>query len=127
MSGYSQLTESEKRYVKHHPINAYKIAECKNMAVSETKRRFGYNGRNDKSDAFSHCYWSALLSREIGYQQTIQFTTLHESQPGNDLKEKSMDLYNNRAGADIGRNGGANEMLALKCMEALKRGKLIYY
>lgn len=127
MSGYSQLTESEKNYVKRHPVNAYKIGECKNMAVAETRKRFGHNGRNDKSDAFRHCYWSALLVREIGYQQAIEFTTLHESQPGNDLKEKAMDLHNNRAGADIGRNGGADEMLALKCMEALKQGRLIHY
>ena len=127
MSGYSQLTESEKAYVKRHPVNAYIIAECKNKAVAETRKKFGHNGRNDKSDAFRHSFWSALLAREIGYQQALQFTTLHESQPGNDLKEKSMDLHNNRAGADIGRNGGADEMLSLKCMEALKQGRLIHY
>lgn len=127
MSGYSTLTEGEKRYVKRHPVNAYKISECKNKAVAETRKRFGHNGRNDRSDAFRHCFWSALLAREIGYQQALEFTTLHESQPGNELKEKIMDLHNNSVGADIGRNGGSDEMLSLRSIEALKQGKLRYY
>lgn len=127
MSGYSTLTEGEKRYVKRHPVNSYKISECKNKAMTETRKRFGHNGRNDKSDAFRHCYWSALLAREIGYQQALEFTKLHESVPGNDLKEKAMDLHNNSVGVDIGRNGGADEILSIKSMEALKQRKLIHY
>jgi hypothetical protein len=126
MSGYYHLTDAEKAYVKRHPYNAYKISECKDVAISETKKEFGHNGHNDESDAFRHCIWSALIASEIGYNAAIEITTLHESQPGNPINEKAMDLHNNKVGVQIGSNGGATNSLCLKCIEALKNGTLRY-
>lgn len=88
-------------------------------------------------DAFRHCYWSALLSREIGYIDALLFTNAHENYDENPPEEKRMDLYNNRIGLEIGRSHialnfwpGATWMkhdtaLANKCNQALEDGLLI--
>ena len=117
MAGYSDLNEHEKQYVRTHPINAFYIKNNRDSAFRETERLFGLNGHNDRSDAFRHCYWSALLARDIGYHDTVKFTTFHEMRPGNPLTEKQMDLHNNKIGAGIGRNGGSDAILSRQCLE----------
>lgn len=124
MSGYDKLNDHEKGYVREHPFNAYQIRQNRGKAFRETERRFGMNGRNDESDAFRHCYWSALISRDLGRHEAIKFTTLHEMRPGNALAEKSMDLRNNAVGAEIGKKGLTDEELSEKCYEALETGLL---
>ena len=57
--------------------------KSRDIAYSETTKRFGHNGRNDKSYAFRHCFWSATLSRDIGYKNALEFTNAHESSPLN--------------------------------------------
>lgn len=123
-SAYYALTPGEKAYAKSHPINAGYIAWNKEVAFDETTRRFGRNGRNDSSDAFRHCFWSALLARDIGESDAKYFTDLHESSPSNPDLEKSMDLYNNKIGIDIGKMGGSDAYLSGRCYAALKDGKL---
>lgn len=120
----NQLTPAEKLYILRHPQDALTIKEAKEMAIAETKCRFGRNGHNDASDAFRHCYWSALLARDLGRTAALEFTTAHESSPANDPAEKAMDLYNNGVGLDIGRSGGTNQNLSAKCIAALKAGRL---
>lgn len=100
------------------------IKRAKETALAETKRRFGRNGHNDKADAFRHCFWSALLARDIGYATALQFTTAHESSPTNDPAEKQMDLFNNGVGLQIGRAKGADAILSARCMPALTSGRL---
>ena len=56
-------------------------------AFAETQRRVGIDGHNDKSDAFRHCFWSAILSRELGFMNALEFTTAHESSPTNPPNE----------------------------------------
>ena len=101
------------------------LKDAREAAFMETIRRFGRNGHNDKSDAFRHCFWSAILARDIGFQDAMRFTTAHESSPKNRLEERRMDLHNNRVGLDIGRASGTNESLSDRCMAALRAGKLI--
>lgn len=121
---FNSLTPAEQEYVKGHPHHVLIIEEAKSTAFSETQRRFGINGHNDRSDAFRHCFWSALLSRELGFMNALEFTTAHESSPSNPPNEKEMDLHNNRVGLHIGRQGGSNASIALKCMEVLPSGHL---
>lgn len=78
-SGYSvydqwkTLTIKEQALVKSHPIEAYYVNKARNIAWAETERRFkkyyndgvGNHG-DDKSDAFRHAYWNALMSKYIG-------------------------------------------------------------
>lgn len=115
---YQQLTPKEKSYLFSHPQHASIIEDSKQKAFKETIRLFGHNGHNDKSDAFRHCFWSALLSRDIGYHNA------HESDPGNPKNEKNMDIYNNSIGIEIGRGGGSDFFLSTRCLTALQHGKL---
>ncbi len=115
---YKNLTQEEKEYVKLHPTHIFFLKESRELAFSETKRMFGIDGRNDKSDAFRHCYWSALLSRELGYINALKFTNAHESSPLNDSLEKAMDLHNNSVGLKIGHNKLPSSPLSNECIAA---------
>ncbi len=121
---YNNLTPQEQMYIRSHPHHALSIKQSKEAAYAETKKRFGHNGRNDKSDAFRHCFWSAILTRELGYQNALKFTTAHESDPRNPPLEKAMDLHNNSVGLSIGKAGGSNQQLSSRCMAALRNGRL---
>ncbi len=121
---FKQLTPQEQQYITAHPHHVFAIKSSKEAAFQETKKRFGFNGRNDKSDAFRHCFWSAVLAREIGYAGALQFTTAHESSPLNPKDEKEMDLHNNEVGLSIGRTGGSDQALSQRCMAALIAGQL---
>lgn len=103
------------------------IKLSKTNAFEETISRFGYNGHNDKSDAFRHCFWSATLSRDIGYFWAKAFTTAHETAPGQPAEEKEMDLHNNSVGLDIGFYyfiPDSDKALSEQCFKALQDGKL---
>jgi len=119
-----QLTRDEKTFIFMYPEYATAIKESKEAAYVETRRRFGRNGQNDYSDAFRHCFWSALLSRDIGYAAALRFTTAHESSPTNDPAEREMDLHNNAVGLKIGRAKGSNQILSHRCMAALNARQL---
>ena len=121
---YNNLTRDEKKYLQSNPTHAFKIKEAKDLAYSETKKRFKINGKNDRSDAFRHCFWSAILAREIGYENALKFTTAHESYKGNPKDEKSMDLSNNLVGLRIGKRGGNNEHLSKLCYSAILNSEL---
>ena len=121
---FKQLTPQEQHYIAAHPRNAFAIRSAKELAFEETKKRFGFNGRNDRSDAFRHCFWSAVLARDIGYSGAFQFTTAHESSPLNPKDEKEMDLHNNQVGLSLGRAGGSDQILGQRCMAALLGGQL---
>ncbi len=123
-SAYYNLTDGEKDYVKSHPWNAAIISWNKEVAVDETVRRFGKNGHNDSSDAFRHCFWSALLARDIGAADAKEFTDLHESSPLNPIREKTMDIHNNKIGISIGSKGGSDGSISEACYKALTGGKL---
>lgn len=122
---YNNLTIKEKDYIRDFPHHAFSIKESKEKAFEETKKRFGFNGRNDKSDAFRHCFWSAILSRELGYDNAKRFTNAHESSSKNIPAEKVMDLHNNSIGLVISKTGGKDISLSSRCKSALDSGKLI--
>ncbi len=121
---YQQLTPKEREYLHTHPHHAVILRGAREAAFAETIRRFGPNGHSDKSDAFRHCFWSAILARDIGYQDAMRFTTAHESSPKNRIEEKRMDLHNNRVGLGIGFKKGTNAVISERCMSALHAGKL---
>lgn len=127
MTSYSRLNEEERKYVLMNPVRSFVIKECQDDAERETERRFGYNGRNDETDAFRHCMWSGLISKRISHSEALKFTTMHEMQDGNDFVEKSMDLHNNKVGAEIGQNVGSERSIADECYKALQQGKLKFY
>lgn len=127
MTSYSRLNEEERKYVLMNPVRSFVIKECQDDAERETEQRFGYNGRNDETDAFRHCMWSGLISKRISHSEAMKFTTMHEMQDGNDFAEKSMDLHNNKVGAEIGQNVGSERSIADECYKAIQQGKLKFY
>ncbi|MDT0683956.1 hypothetical protein RM543_14795 [Roseicyclus sp. F158] len=132
---WSDLTVAEKAFLAMNPHLAPTIYRSKDIAYNETTARFGYNGRNDNSDAFRHCFWSAYLAREMGYLRAWQYTSAHEYGSPHP-SESRMDLHNNSIGLTIG--GGdlrnilpdwtgfpdSNSQLSNACYSALNAGKL---
>lgn len=116
---YEHLTSTEKLYINHVTT----IMESRNIAYAETMRRLGYNGRNDKSDVFRHCFWSATFARDIGFENALEFTNAHESSPLNIAEEKVMDLHNS-VGLKIGTSMLDNTKSSQMCIDALNSGKL---
>lgn len=90
-----KLTPAEKLLVSIWPEQAYKIFKNKPIAESFTISKFGYNGRNDKSDAFRHSFFNAINTRDIYGGIILRakdivrlFGRAHESEvPNNLIKE----------------------------------------
>jgi hypothetical protein len=130
---WSNMTPAEKAIIASmaaNPLTVVKIPlikMSKDTAYNETIKRFGRNGRNDRTDAFRHCFWSSILSRDIGYFWAKAFTDAHETNPDNPADEKEMDLHNNSVGLKIGFFyfiPDSNTNLSDKCFKALENGEL---
>ncbi len=124
---WSELTRDEKSYVLLHPWYADEIKENSRKALKKAQDLFGGGSlHNGAGDAFRHCYWSALLARDIGGDNAQQFTSAHESKLGNPKIEKEMDLYNNGKGIEIGRKNpnALDNVLANMCQNAVLKGEL---
>ena len=128
---WNKLTPAEKAVLawltSQNPAAPLIIKNSKDTAFAETSLRFGKNGHNDRSDAFRHCFWSSLLSRDLGFFGAKAFTDAHESDPANPPGEKAMDLHNNAVGLKIGFFyfiPDSNSALSEKCFKALQNGEL---
>jgi hypothetical protein len=117
----------ENRYAARNCLNGKLMIalEMKDRAERETTLQFGGNHGNDQSDAFRHCFWSALLAKELGEREALLITTNHEMGLHPILAERSMDLHNNKVGVGIGKNGGADFQLVIDCLAALRNGDLV--
>lgn len=121
------LTPSEKWFLLTHPHLVGTIRDDANKALVEAQRRFaGARLHNGTGDAFRHCYWSALLGRDIGKDNATEFTTAHESWSGNPPRERAMDLHNNAIGVDIGASNpkAKDAQLIAICQAEIKSGRL---
>ncbi|MEZ5428872.1 MAG: hypothetical protein R2747_21685 [Pyrinomonadaceae bacterium] len=128
---WSHLTTAEKAIIAAlavtDPVKVAMIKISKDRAFNETTSRFGYNGHNDQTDAFRHCFWSATLARDIGSFWAKAFTDAHETNPGQPPGEKAMDLHNNSVGLKIGFYyfiPDSDKALSDKCFQALQSGQL---
>lgn len=99
----SQLTALEKILIVIFPAQAFSIKQNKLPAEQETVARFGFNGRNDESDAFRHSFFNAMNSNDAGDRIARLFSNAHESEnPLSLILEKEMDIFNNNVGHLIG-------------------------
>lgn len=124
---WDRLNPSEKKAVLLYPVLATVVPAAKEKAFNETATRFGHQGHNDKSDAFRHCYWSSLITRDAGVLAALSFTTAHEDFPSNPPDEKDMDLHNNSVGIAIAISNTrttTDKILSDACYKALTDGKL---
>lgn len=107
---WNALTNSEKKLCIRYPFDALKVNTARNIAASQTERKFGYSGLGDRSDAFRHGIWNAEMTVLIGKEKAELFATAHEDKDttGDESdgfsKEahKEMDLHNNGVGRNIG-------------------------
>lgn len=124
---FQRLTGAEKWYVLTHPHHISTIQSNAEKALAEARRQYPNGGQhNGTADAFRHCYWSALLARDIGADNAKAFTDAHEDYEGNPAGEKAMDLHNNAAGIAIGRahpNATDQELIG-QCINAVNDGRL---
>lgn len=103
---FKKLTKAEKILVSIWPQQAYQIFKNKSVAEATTTSVMGYNGHNDRSDAFRHAFFNAINTRDIWGGFFIRaadivrlFGEAHESEvPAVLNKEKIMDLHNNDSG-----------------------------
>lgn len=127
LNDWYRLSQQEKNYLLMNPWHLLAIKESAKKALSEARTRFGAGSlHNGAGDAFRHCYWSALLARDIGPDAALDFTTAHEKKPGLPQAEIEMDLLNNQVGIDIGRESAQESdfVVASKCFNALTNNKL---
>lgn len=118
------LTSNEKLFLLMYPEHANAINDAAQHAAAETTRRFGRNDHNGQGDAFRHCLWSALLSRDIGYMHALRYTSADGDFPANPALEKAMDLHNNAVGLKLGLATSSNEIPSDRCINALRSGRL---
>jgi hypothetical protein len=123
---FTGLTPREKLFLVTHPHLIGTIREDADKALAEARRQFSGGQHNGPADAFRHCYWSALLARDIGADNAKAFTDAHEAYGSNPAGEKAMDLHNNSVGISIGSNnpGAADSALVGACMLAVTNGQL---
>lgn len=115
--------------ILRNPFSALKIRINKANAENITVTKYGYNGHNDKSDAFRHAYFQAINARACDETIARQFSNAHEeTTPTALLLEKQMDLHNNDIGfAVAAANPGATDaVLATKVMAKITAGECKY-
>lgn len=98
------LTWQEKVWAAN-PWNWDKAKKAQYIATQAFERSnsstFGYShdrGEDDHKDAFRHAQWTEWMACDLGYDEAIYISTLHESESYG--KAKDMDLHNNRQGAN---------------------------
>ncbi len=124
---WRSLTDDERDLISREPFAAWGIYQNREIAVQETIRRFGQNGRNNKADAFRHAYYNALNAEFAGVDLAEEFGNAHESETPQELSlEKEMDLFNNEAGRNLIDQGETNSELSDAVFSALEQGELRY-
>lgn len=127
LTNYDELSTAEKIFLAMNFASISRIRIACLKAIEERRRRFTMHIINGRSDAFQHCYWAALLTRDVGMNQAKAFTDAHENRPGNPPEDKAMDLYNNARGIVIGVIHGpraTDQELADAAERALLQGRL---
>jgi len=106
--------------------NAYRGFQLAKMAQGEAADRYPTTPWNGgPQDAFRHCYWNCLMSRELGYECANAIGRNHEAdgdrQVTNGPGDHEMDDYNNFVGATLGEGEGDCGNL---CEMAVENGTL---
>ncbi|WP_270167173.1 DUF6973 domain-containing protein [Paenibacillus sp. SYP-B4298] len=111
-SDWTSLTTAEKLLVASNPASALVTNSLSKRAFELTEEKFGYNGLGDKSDAYRHGVWNALMTLHISRAWASLYATAHENKSQDFLNGKAadgyyewqhrdMDLHNNQIGRDV--------------------------
>ena len=139
---YNRLTSAEKDVIFRQQVTtqltvirtAYilkTLDKNKELAESSTTEMFGFNGRNDESDAYRHALFNALNTQSLGKDLAKELSDAHEAidnpvELANNKGEINMDVNNNTVGQEIGENNpdASFEEIASEVTGALIDGKL---
>jgi len=94
---------------------------------TEDKERTALASRNEgPADALRHCYLSAMLGRDIGYEDALLVLASHEMNDQWGTPASRMDLYNNAVGLEIGvrMKSASDADLQEATMNAFLQGRL---
>lgn len=94
------LTKGDGKMAAKYPTEALIVYKAKNEVDKLTLNIFKNQGHNDESDAFRHFVWAALITKELGLEKANEFLNAHEDEESQPLREKEMDLANNKSGSD---------------------------
>ncbi len=144
LDSYNKLSLAEQKWVRRHPIAAFRTHE-----LATTARQLATDHKNDSdldgdlsggmADAFKHTLWMALTAQKIGFSKALSLGKAHEDgnraefennpdRNGGLMQDKmmsEMDLYNNNIGARIGADhpdADTTEIIAL-VKEAIQSGQ----
>ncbi len=93
---YYDLTEDELIFCKENKYTCLKAYKISWQAEKSCLSIYYKSQTNDESDACRNYLWSFELAKEIGLENAKKILDAHENNPMQDLKEKKMDLENNR-------------------------------
>ncbi|MBL4707237.1 MAG: hypothetical protein JKY48_02195 [Flavobacteriales bacterium] len=118
---WNKLGTAEKFWVFTHPFSAkkaHRLSQHAMEALDSLKKEsyFTYNTNSgSRADALRHCYWMSLLSVHIGPKRALCLGRAHEKKNRKDFEKGSleegflpdsvaitMDLKNNKVGAELG-------------------------
>ncbi|MFD4705072.1 DUF6973 domain-containing protein [Gottfriedia sp. NPDC058432] len=141
-SEWTKLNTKEKVLVASNPKAAALTKTTQSKAFEYTRNKFSYNGLGDKSDAFRHAIWNALMCRYVDKSWAYLYATAHEDKSSAELKKKAadgylesqhrnMDLHNNQKGRDCWYwNSGilwtSNDTLISRVNKKLNNGELTW-
>ena len=90
-----------------YALDLLQLYENRRVTMAKTKELFGYNGRNDCSDAFRHAFFNALNTRTLGESSAKAWGDAHECDvPISQALERDMDLHNNSIGRLVSIEAG---------------------
>ncbi|MFH1224054.1 MAG: hypothetical protein V1647_06930 [Pseudomonadota bacterium] len=96
---------------KKLPKNPYRAVIAYGISKKATRKAKELYSKNNTSncntlhngagDAFRHCYWTCLMTRELGEHTALDYSDYHEFSDANPCDEAIMDYTNNRIGVKI--------------------------
>lgn len=85
------------------------------------EKRTGWALEDGGADAVRHCYWNALMTKEMGRSTAAGFAWRHEYNDQFGSRASNMDLHNNLKGRDYGSSSNPLQ----KCVDGVNNGQLV--
>ena len=87
-----------------YPVAAIRVFINSQTSSKRTLELYPNYTTDDKGNAFKHSFWAALNTVDPLVQKNLAkaFTDAHEEEPSQPPIEKTMDLFNNAVGIEIG-------------------------
>jgi hypothetical protein len=133
VGGQCNLNSLEQTLFNNNPTKGFKACVAGKEAQDYTLTKFGFNGHNDKTDAFRHGAWNIYI---VGFTDDITFaatwTAAHEDGASNQPKiEYDMDTNNNMYGRLKAKSANISTSSSVTSVrnaieELYKSGNLVY-